>query len=48
MSDYTQALSTQQSQISKIEDWLKLIHTDTDQIKLRKVVQVLHLKLFVD
>lgn len=36
MSDYTQALSTQQSQISKIEDWLKLIHTDTDPSKVKK------------
>lgn len=36
MSDYTQAQSSQQFYVSKIQDWLKLLHTETDATKIKK------------
>ena len=36
MNDYTQAQSSQQFYVSKIQDWLKLLHTETDSTKSKK------------
>lgn len=48
MEDFTKASTYHAAQMTRISEWLKQLHPETDKKRLKMVAVVLHLKLFVD